>query len=153
MSRTLTWEIGNVATFFGEKSPKVAAVSYVDASRDAAARMVANQTVALGSKMLAYEYVARRVGVSKDWLRRFIKSCPRTKPCFATGFKIIKVFAPSLALEFYTKLCERIEVAIEKERRLIADLTGEASNAAIDKTASASRIAKKAEAIGEGEVG
>lgn len=60
-----------------------------------------------GSRMAAYEMVARTVGTSSSWLRKFIKGQEAKEPGWTTGWNI---------LDQYSRICDRVEAEIETER-------------------------------------
>ena len=90
---------------FGKRSP----MSVADISRNAAAALVDREERRTGSRMLAYEIVAQTVGISPEWLRKFVKSNEAKEPRLTVGFNLIQV---------YRQVCERVEQAGDRERKL-----------------------------------
>lgn len=68
-----------------------------------------------GSRMAAYEMVARTVGTSSSWLRKFIKGQEAKEPGWTTGWNI---------LDQYSRICDRVEAEIETERAKTLALKG-----------------------------
>jgi hypothetical protein len=81
----------------------------VSLTRDVAEAFVAREERRTGSKMDAYEAVARAVGTTSEWLRKFLSSNAAKEPRLTVGFKILMV---------YRRVCERVEQAGDREREL-----------------------------------
>jgi hypothetical protein len=83
-------------------------IRVADISRSAALALVNREERRLGSRMLAYETVSQKVGMSSDWLRKFISSNVK-EPGLTVGFNLMLL---------YRRVCERVERAAEQERQL-----------------------------------
>jgi hypothetical protein len=59
--------------------------------------------------MMAYEVVAQTVGTSATWLRSFLSTNGAKEPRVSVGFNLMQV---------YRQVCERVEQAGDRERRL-----------------------------------
>jgi hypothetical protein len=81
----------------------------VDLTRNVAEAFVMREERRTGSRMIAYEDVARAVGTSSEWVRKFIASNSAKEPGLKLGFKILMV---------YRRVCERVEQAGDRERKL-----------------------------------
>lgn len=91
---------------FGKRSPMNGIVSL---TRDVAEAFVAREERRTGSKMDAYDTVARAVGTTSEWLRKFLSSNAAKEPRMTVGFQILMV---------YRRVCERVEQAGDREREL-----------------------------------
>lgn len=89
-------------------SGKKKTMRVADISRSAALALVEREERRLGSRMLAYETVSRTVGMSSDWLRKFVSNNVK-EPGLTVGFNLIVA---------YRRICERAERAAEQERQL-----------------------------------
>lgn len=94
----------------GKRSPMNGVVNI---TRNAAAALVEREERRTGSRMVAYEIVAQTVGTSSEWLRKFISSNEAKEPRMTVGFNLIQV---------YRQVCERVEQAGDKERKLKEDI-------------------------------
>jgi hypothetical protein len=75
--------------------------------REVAEHMVFLVEKQTGSRMTAYVTVAQAIGTSADWLRKFIAGREAKEPGWITGWSI---------LDQYSRICNRVEAAIETER-------------------------------------
>lgn len=82
-------------------------------SQEAARGLVDRERRATGSKMIAYENVARAVGSTPEWIRKFVKNNEGKEPGLSVGFKI---------LDLYNRVCLRVERATEKELTLKGEI-------------------------------
>ena len=74
---------------FGKKSP----MSVTALTRSAAQALVEREERTTGSRMVAYVNVASMVGVSAEWLRKFVKQHGEAKsPDLEVGFNIMAVY-------------------------------------------------------------
>ena len=97
----------------GRKSPMSNAFDISALSRSAAEALV-NGAVKSGSKrMKAYDDVARAVGMSGEWLRKFIKGDEAKEPGLSVGWKLIEGFE-----EIYDRVCTRVEQQEANNRAL-----------------------------------
>jgi hypothetical protein len=78
-------------------------------TRNMASALVDREERRTGSRMVAYENVARTVGTTSTWLRIFISTNGANEPRITLGFNIIEV---------YRRVCERVEQAGDRERQL-----------------------------------
>lgn len=78
-------------------------------TRSVAAALVDREERRVGSRMVAYEIVAQSVGTSAAWIRSFISTNGAKEPRLTVGFNLIEV---------YRRVCERVEQAGDRERRL-----------------------------------
>jgi hypothetical protein len=81
----------------------------VSLTRNVAEAFVAREERRTGSRMVAYDDIARAVGASSEWLRKFISPSSAKEPSMAVGFKILIA---------YRRICERVEQAGDRERKL-----------------------------------
>jgi len=81
----------------------------VDLTRNAAAFLVTREERRTGSRMVAYETVAQSVGTSAEWLRKFVSTNGAKEPRITVGLNLI---------QFYRRVCERVEQAGDREREL-----------------------------------
>lgn len=95
---------------FGKKStmPNVAALS-----RSAAEALVDREERRTGSRMTAYEIIAQTVGMSPDWLRKYISEKEGKEPRLTTGFNLMAM---------YSRVCDRVEQAGDNERKLKGEI-------------------------------
>ena len=80
-----------------------------DLTRSVAAALVDREERRVGSRMVAYEIVAQTVGTTSAWLRSFLSTNGAKEPRFSVGLNLI---------EAYRRVCERVELAGDRERRL-----------------------------------
>ncbi len=78
-------------------------------TRDMATALVDREERKTGSRMVAYENVARTVGTTSTWLRSFVSTNGAKEPRVSVGFSIIQV---------YRRVCDRVEQAGDRERHL-----------------------------------
>lgn len=63
--------------------------------------------------MLAYESVANSVGMTAEWLRKFIKSNEAKEPRITVGLNLLLL---------YRRVCDRVEQAGDKEKKLKGEI-------------------------------
>lgn len=80
----------------------------IDHARPLAEKLVEFARRATGSRMAAYESVARKIGASPSWLRKFIGRQPNVDLGAHQYLNVISL---------YRRLCERVEAEAENERR------------------------------------
>ena len=85
-------------------------------TRNAAAMVVQRRERDSGSRMVAYEQVAAMVGVSSDWLRKFIAKSSDATPNLVAGLNILAA---------YDRMCARFDKEAEIERAKLAKLKDE----------------------------
>jgi hypothetical protein len=61
-----------------------------------------------GSRMVAYEVVAKAAGTSADWIRKFVNGSEAKEPKWTVGWNLIE--------HCNRVLCTRVEQEIDKER-------------------------------------
>ena len=77
-------------------------------TRELAAHLVDRAERHVGKRMDAYDIVARSIGTSSSWLRKFIAGRGEAKePGWVTGWNIV---------DQYRRMCSRVEAEIETER-------------------------------------
>ena len=84
------------------------AARLLDEARMKSAALVARESLRAGSKMRAYEAVARRIGASSSWLRHLIGR--------QDGVSLPAAVMEDLR-DAYTRLCERVEQRAESIER------------------------------------
>ncbi len=82
-------------------------------TRNAAFALVEREERRAGSRMIAYENVASKIGASSSWLRKFLRDDASVSTIV---FNI---------LSQYESLCSRVELETENELAKIARLRGE----------------------------
>jgi hypothetical protein len=90
----------------GKRKPMNGAASI---TRNAAAALVEREERRTGSRMAAYHTVGQMVGASAEWVRKYISSQEVAEPRFSVGINLIQV---------YRRVCERVEQAGDRERKL-----------------------------------
>ena len=80
-----------------------------DTARIAAIVLVNRATRRTGTRSAAYRDVARKIGATHHWLRKYISSPSAPEPRVTVWFNIIRL---------YRHTCERVEEAAERERLL-----------------------------------
>lgn len=80
------------------------------------AALVEQEEDRAGARMTAYEVVARQVGVTASWVRKFIGR----QPLVVEAHEYLNIVSA------YTRLCERIEVDAELRRQRAAALREDA---------------------------
>lgn len=123
----------------------------VGLSRNAAEALVAREERRTGSRMSAYEAVARSIGTSAEWLRKFIQRTEGKEPKLSIGFNI---------LSLYCKLCDCVEQHRDNELELKREIDAamEAILRVVDRTAATQGVRAQVHTIaetpaGQGEVG
>lgn len=86
------------------------------ATRSALRLMVESETHRLGSKMVAYEQVARTIGASSSWLRQYLANTGAVGEPRISLFQNIKTA--------YDKICERVEADNRAAELRLATLRG-----------------------------
>lgn len=86
-------------------------------SRNVAAFLVERVERKTGSRMVAYDTVARKVGATPDWLRKFIRGREVKAPDWTIGWNLIE--------HCYEMLCTRVEQELDEERSKIETLKRE----------------------------
>ena len=77
----------------GRKSPMCVAARMLDFPRLAAAELVADQQAVVGSRMVAYQRAASSLGVSPEWLRKFVTGHSGAKePKWSIGCRIAEQY-------------------------------------------------------------
>lgn len=91
----------------------------IERARPFAVALVEHQERRTGSRMQAYESVARWCGVSSSWVRKLVGRQQTD----------LRAHQYLNLLSAYRSLCERLEVEAENERRLLAEMKGRADEA------------------------
>jgi hypothetical protein len=91
--------------------------------------------------MAAYASVARSVGTTSEWLRKFIKGDEAKEPGWTVGWNLVT--------HCYEVLCTRVEREIEAERSLSEELKREidAVTSIVDRMVAGSPGAKASGAV------
>ena len=79
----------------------------------AAEALVEREARRTGSRMTAYEIIAQTVGMSPDWLRKYISEKEGKEPRLTTGFNLMAM---------YSRVCDRVEQAGDNERKLKGEI-------------------------------
>lgn len=98
--------VGQVESERDRNSPMSTAHT-AEFTRELAAHLVNRAELRTGKKMEAYEAVARSIGTSSSWLRKFIAGREAKEPGWAIGWSIVNQ---------YRRMCSRVEAEIETER-------------------------------------
>lgn len=98
----------------GRKSPMSTAALSTNISRIAAQFLIARAERQTGSRMAAYEIVAKNVGTSAEWLRKFINGSEAKEPKWSVGWSLID--------HCNRVLCTRVEQEMDQERSQILAL-------------------------------
>lgn len=89
-------------------------VEYTATTKSALRTLVEKESTRCGSRTVAYENVARAIGASSSWIRKYLSYDNRVaEPRYAV-FKNIAAF--------YEKICARVEQEQQKEREKLAAL-------------------------------
>ena len=83
------------------REKKMSAAALTSTTRSALAALVEREQRRTGSRTLAYEIVARSVGSSSSWVRKFLARSEEVKEPRITLFQNIR--------EKYANLCNRVE--------------------------------------------
>ncbi len=90
-----------VRTKFGRNRPVSNAAGLTQEVRDKASMLVRREEYRTGSRMVAYEHVGSMIGVSGEWVRKFIRGY-ESGLSYVTGMNIVAL---------YSRVCERIEAS------------------------------------------
>jgi hypothetical protein len=112
----------------------------ISTTRAQANELVARAERTTGSRMAAYEQVARTVGASSGWIRKFVRGYEAKEPR-ATLYENIKAS--------YDALCARIEQDNRDDERRLKALRG--IRDAITEGASAESDTEDENLVGEGD--
>src|SRR3569623_1871438 len=82
-------------------------------SLEAARGLVKRERRKTGSQMTAYENVARAVGSTPEWIRKFVGNTEGKEPSLSIGLNI---------LSLYSRVCLRVEQATQEERELKGEI-------------------------------
>lgn len=79
----------------------MSSAAFTSTTRTALGVLVEKEARRVGSRTVAYEYVAQRVGTSGSWIRKFLRESDEVKEPRITLFLNIRAA--------YDQLCERVE--------------------------------------------
>lgn len=108
MPRNMQHGIVRMGTKIDRKSTMTTAADMTVLTRSLADKLVQQAEARTGSRMCAYQDVARAVGASAVWLRKFIKGYEVKEPGWTIGWNLI---------DYYNRVCDRVELGIEQERK------------------------------------
>lgn len=86
-------------------------------TRNALTELVSKEEKRVGSRMLAYENIARAIGSSASWVRKFISNSEEVKEPRLTLFQNIRAS--------YENLCSRVEEENRSDERRLMLIKGE----------------------------
>lgn len=102
---------------FDRESPAMSALALTDATRSALGLLLQKEQHRTGSRELAYETVAKKVGASSSWLKKFLSNHQEVKEPRITLFLSIR--------DAYRDLCNRVEQEHANELAKLAALRGQ----------------------------
>lgn len=103
-------------TNFGKRK-KMSTAAFTSATRNALASLVEREAYRVKSRTVAYENVARTIGVSPSWIRKFLARDEAVAEPRMTLFQNIRAS--------YDNLCSRVEQEHQNELLKLAALKGE----------------------------
>lgn len=102
---------------FDRESPAMSALALTDATRSALGLLLQKEQHRTGSREVAYETVAKKVGASSSWLKKFLSGHSEVKEPRITLFLSIR--------DAYRDLCNRVEQEHANELAKLAALRGQ----------------------------
>jgi len=102
---------------FDRESPAMSALALTDATRSALGHLLQKEQHRTGSREVAYETVAKKVGASSSWLKKFLSNHQEVKEPRITLFLSIR--------DAYRDLCNRVEQEHANELAKLAALRGQ----------------------------
>jgi hypothetical protein len=102
---------------FDRESPAMSALALTDATRHALGHLLQKEQHRTGSREVAYETVAKKVGASSSWLKKFLSNHQEVKEPRITLFLSIR--------DAYRDLCNRVEQEHANELAKLAALRGQ----------------------------
>jgi len=102
---------------FDRESPAMSALALTDATRSALGLLLQKEQHRTGSREIAYETVAKKVGASSSWLKKFLSNHQEVKEPRITLFLSIR--------DAYRDLCNRVEQEHANELAKLAALRGQ----------------------------
>lgn len=102
---------------FDRESPAMSAIDLTDATRHALGHLLQKEQHRIGSREIAYETVAKKVGASSSWLKKFLSNHSEVKEPRITLFLSIR--------DAYRDLCNRVEQEHANELAKLAALRGQ----------------------------
>jgi len=109
-------------------------------ARSALSELVAREEHRVGSRMLAYSNIAKRIGSSSSWVRKFIVNSNEAKEPRLTLFQNIRVH--------YDNLCSRVEQENRDDERRLRLIKGEFD--AFDQGVASQAMGQDQAGMGEG---
>ncbi len=95
----------------------MSSAAFTSTTRTALGVLVDKEARRVGSRTVAYEYVAQRVGTSASWIRKFLAESNEVKEPRITLFLNIRAA--------YAQLCERVESDNRADELKLRILRGE----------------------------
>lgn len=117
----------------------MSSAAFTSTTRTALGVLVEKESRRVGSRTVAYEYVAQRVGTSASWVRKFIAGSNEVAEPRITLFLNIRAA--------YDQLCERVEADNRADERKLRILRGEIN--AIDQGMGAQGVAQDQTVVGK----
>src|SRR4051812_25506920 len=98
------------------RKSKMSTVEFGATTKIALKILIERETIRTGSKMVAYEVVAEKIGASSSWIRKFITYEDRVAEPRMTLFQNIATY--------YNNVCERIEAENRNDELRLRQLKG-----------------------------
>lgn len=116
-------------------------MSSVALTRSALGAMVERESRRVGSRTVAYENVARMIGASSSWVKKFLADRGEVSEPRITLFENIR--------QAYNNICERIEADNRADEQRLRILRGQMN--AVTEGSDAKTDTESPAAVGEGE--
>lgn len=113
--------------------------AFTSTTRTALGVLVDKEARRVGSRTVAYEYIAQRVGTSGSWVRKFLADRNEVAEPRITLFLNIRAA--------YDQLCERVESDNRAEEHKLRILRGEIN--AVDQGIDPQAVAQSSKMVGE----
>lgn len=117
----------------------MSSAAFTSTTRTALGVLVEKEARRVGSRTVAYEYVAQRVGTSGSWIRKFLRESEEVKEPRITLFLNIRAA--------YDQLCERVESDNRADERKLLILRGDLN--AIDQGMGAQAVPQDSTVVGK----
>ncbi len=85
-------------TILARKRTMIPTADTMGAAQPRLLKLVKRAEVETGSRMLAYQGVARRIGTSPSWVRKFLGNQAVAEPSFSVGANIVSAFREAFGL-------------------------------------------------------
>lgn len=116
MRSTMNGRTDNVLTK-ADRKKAMSTAALNSLTRNALTELVSKEEKRVGSRMLAYENIARTIGSSASWVRKFISNSEEVKEPRLTLFQNIRAS--------YENLCSRVEEENRSDERRLMLVKGE----------------------------